>query len=184
MSSGQKFKCRISQGLCGFCGEAELISSSECERCQAERRERQRKEYVEHNKLEMHRNRWRKREKLGLCPRCGLDKPAECRKTCEGCLNKQRKYTKKLKDQVYAKYGGYVCACCGEDIVEFLTLDHVNNDGRKHREALGGVSKGSGKSLYKWIIDHDFPAMFQILCCNCNYGKKLNKGVCPHRKSS
>src|ERR1700690_1237472 len=43
---------------------------------------------------------------------------------------------KREKDAVFAAYGGYVCACCGEMEKAFLTLDHLNNDGNKHRKQV------------------------------------------------
>jgi hypothetical protein len=83
----------------------------------------------------------------------------------------------KLKDDAYAAYGGYVCACCGETEKMFLTLDHINNDGnvmRKHH--------GLGASLYKWLLQNGYPkGLIQVLCMNCNIGKWRNKGVCPHQ---
>lgn len=41
-------------------------------------------------------------------------------------------------------------------------------------------AKLSGWPLYKWIIDNGFPKYFQTLCMNCNHGKRMNNGVCPH----
>src|SRR5262249_35899921 len=34
-----------------------------------------------------------------------------------------------LKDRVFAAYGGYQCACCGETGRSFLSLDHMDNNG-------------------------------------------------------
>src|SRR5579859_8227770 len=33
---------------------------------------------------------------------------------------------------------GWACACCGETVVAFLCIDHVNGGGNKHREELTG----------------------------------------------
>ncbi len=82
-----------------------------------------------------------------------------------------------LKDQAYKNYGGYKCACCGETELIFLSIDHINNDGAEHRKAIGN----STYKLYKWLKENDYPKGFQILCMNCNWGKKRNKGVCPHK---
>lgn len=69
-----------------------------------------------------------------------------------------------------------VCACCGESEYEFLTIDHVNGGGIKHRKEMGG---GSGVDWHKWLKRNNFPDGFQILCMNCNLAKgKL--GECPH----
>lgn len=55
-------------------------------------------------------------------------------------------------------------------------IDHVNNDGYEHRKKIP-----AGMIFYKWLIDNDYPSSMQLLCANCNYGKRLNKGECPHK---
>lgn len=71
-------------------------------------------------------------------------------------------------------YGGK-CNCCGEDNEKFLTLDHIYNDGKKH-----GLR---GHPLVAWTIKHNYPKdRIQILCWNCNLGKALNRGICPHKQ--
>ena len=81
-------------------------------------------------------------------------------------------------------YGGYKCACCGEMEPKFLTLDHVFNNGAEHRRSLG-YTKGNGRggNLVTWLKKHRYPAGFQVLCMNCNFGKHTNKGICPHKAS-
>jgi hypothetical protein len=80
-----------------------------------------------------------------------------------------------LKAAAYRAYGGYRCSCCGETHPAFLSLDHVNNDGGRHRRAIG-----RGANIYRWLKTNNFPAGFQVLCHNCNHGKHINGGVCPH----
>jgi hypothetical protein len=77
-------------------------------------------------------------------------------------------------------YSGGVahCACCGETEFDFLTLDHINGGGTKHRT---DVNK-PGSEFYYWIIKNDFPEGFQILCMNCNFAKGIF-GECPHQRS-
>ena len=87
---------------------------------------------------------------------------------------------KRVKDAVFAAYGGYICACCGETEKAFLTLDHVNNDGSKHRREVIGKRYGAGFQTYSLLAKTGFPSGFQVLCMNCNWGKRLN-GVCPHK---
>ena len=65
---------------------------------------------------------------------------------------------------------------------EFLVLDHINNDGAAHRKSMKNKSDGFGIQLYRWIIKNNFPPIFQVLCANCNMGKEMNGGVCPHKK--
>lgn len=81
------------------------------------------------------------------------------------------------RDKVYLAYGGYRCACCGETEKTFLSIDHVNNDGAQHRRESGLVTT---EQIHRWIIRHNYPTNFQVLCMNCQWGKRLNNGVCPH----
>jgi len=68
------------------------------------------------------------------------------------------------------------CICCGEDEIRFLTVDHRHNDGNKERFR-------STTNLYTTIIRNGFPDSYQILCFNCNSGRALNKGICPHKQA-
>ncbi len=87
-------------------------------------------------------------------------------------------WRQKLKDEVYTAYGGYICSCCGETEPLFLSIDHINNDGSKHRKSIG-IAHG-GLMFYIWLKRNNYPCEFQILCYNCNHGKHLNGGICPH----
>lgn len=90
----------------------------------------------------------------------------------------------RVKAAVFAAYGGYVCKCCGETEQKFLTIDHVNNDGYQWRKTTlktGKSSQGSGHHTYAWLVRNNFPDGFQVLCMNCNFGKRMNKGICPHQ---
>jgi len=83
----------------------------------------------------------------------------------------------RLQHEAIMAYGGYVCVCCGETEPLFLSIDHINNDGNKHRKKF----QSSGDGLYKWLKRHNYPKGFQILCMNCNFGKRRNAGICPHK---
>ena len=89
---------------------------------------------------------------------------------------KTKEHRKRLKDEVYNVYGGYVCACCGETEKSFLSIDHMNNDGYAMRKI-----HGNSNSFYSWLKKNNFPTGFQILCMNCQFGKKNNHGICPHQ---
>ena len=106
----------------------------------------------------------------------GLNPKKYCSKECSS--KKRREYRQRRKVLVLEHYGGK-CSCCGETKIEFLTLDHVNNDGKTHREQLGMSSGG----FYNWIIKNDFPSepKLQVLCWNCNMAK-AHYGCCPHKK--
>lgn len=92
-----------------------------------------------------------------------------------------RKYwmekSKSNRRKVLEGYGGKEpkCKCCGESELMFLAIDHVNNDGHIQRKQMGQ------KNLYVWLIKNHFPIEFQLLCHNCNMGKHINKGICPHK---
>jgi hypothetical protein len=89
---------------------------------------------------------------------------------------------------VLIHYGGNPpkCSCCGEQYYEFLTIDHINGNGLKHRAE---ISKGKGtqfgkwkinpRALYCWIIQNNFPEGFRVLCMNCNHSYG-HYGYCPH----
>lgn len=89
---------------------------------------------------------------------------------------RSRAYRLQLKAEVYSHYGS-VCACCGESEPLFLTLDHINGGGYKHRTTVGG-----GLGVLLDIKKRGFPPEFQVLCFNCNQGRQLNGGICPHRE--
>ena len=91
---------------------------------------------------------------------------------------RMKTYRDSVKQRVYEAYGGALCKCCGETNVKFLTVDHANNDGAKHRREIG---QRGGIGVYLWLVENDFPLGFQILCYNCNLGRAHNAGVCPHQ---
>jgi hypothetical protein len=82
----------------------------------------------------------------------------------------------RIKIECFQHYGNGECFCCGETILEFLALDHVNNDGTKHRKEKGV----GGAALMALLKAEGWPAGFQVACHNCNIGRYLNGGVCPH----
>jgi len=92
-----------------------------------------------------------------------------------GSVRGKRRRTE-LKLAVIKGYGG-ACTCCGETNPIFLTIDHVNGDGAQDRRK--GLK--AGKLAVK-LIQQGFPSGYQILCWNCNLGRQLNGGVCPHQE--
>jgi len=92
----------------------------------------------------------------------------------------RRRCMRRLKQETMNAYGGH-CACCGESILEFLSLDHINNDGAMQRRQHTGKS-GGGLSFYKLLKRNGFPqGQLQVLCHNCNCAKGYY-GYCPHEK--
>ena len=86
-------------------------------------------------------------------------------------------YGRKLKVTCFEAYGGTRCRCCGETIIEFLTIDHVDGGGREHRRKIG-----NGRSMYQHLRKLGYPAGYQVLCYNCNCAKGFY-GVCPHEEA-
>lgn len=85
-------------------------------------------------------------------------------------------YRRRIKQEVVKHYGGE-CACCGQSELTFLTIDHVNNDGARHRQEIGGAHE-----LRAWLKANRYPEGFQVLCFNCNDGRHFNGGTCPHEE--
>lgn len=86
----------------------------------------------------------------------------------------QREYRQALRLEVLSHYApnGPACACCGETIIEFLCIDHMNGGGGKHRRSING-------NLYNWLKREGFPTGFRVLCHNCNAAIG-HYGRCPH----
>lgn len=77
-----------------------------------------------------------------------------------------RRDIERNRTAVFEHYG-WVCTCCGS--TDRPTIDHINGDGRQHREQ---VRCGSGSGLYRWLVRNGFPEGFQTLCWPCNDSKK------------
>jgi hypothetical protein len=72
-----------------------------------------------------------------------------------------------LKLEVYEKLGGAICVICGDTEISHLTMDHINEDGKKDRD------KGwNSWRLLRAIRDGKFPEdrlqNLRILCWNHN----------------
>lgn len=85
---------------------------------------------------------------------------------------RDRTYIKELRNEVFNHYGG-ACTCCGETCFVFLTLDHVNNDGKEDRQRAGSTN------FYRYIRAQGYPTTVQLLCHSCNQAKRI-LGYCPH----
>ncbi len=139
-----------------------------------------------------HSKKRRARRKLeGLCP-CGR-KPNGGFETCEKCRQRRNDWgnanTDYMAQQRTIKYAtvrqkvfdhyGWACVCCGESNHGFLTMDHVEGGGNKHRKELGLA----GNAFYAWLVREGYPEGFQTQCYNCNCGRAHNGGICPHKRA-
>ena len=92
---------------------------------------------------------------------------------CNTCLSINRSNTRYDKKINIIKYYGGKCQCCGEDRPSMLNIDHINNNGNKHRQEIG-------PDIYQWLETNNYPKGFRCLCwsCNCSLG---HMGYCPHK---
>jgi hypothetical protein len=106
--------------------------------------------------------------------RPGYDNQAGVRKNrCRACYAARERA--KLRFDFLDALGA-ICACCGEDDVRFLTLDHVDNSGAKHRKLF------KDHQIYREARRKGYPRdKYQVLCFNCNSGRSCNGGICPHK---
>lgn len=86
-----------------------------------------------------------------------------------------------IKTEVLTHYGNgkLACVCCGEDELVFLTLDHIN--GREAGDRGWNRNKKVGRVLWAWCKKQGYPEGYQTSCWNCNSGRQINKGICPHK---
>lgn len=76
---------------------------------------------------------------------------------------------KNIKLEMISAYGGG-CVLCGETAWEFLTIDHINGGGNKHRKQVG-----NGAQFYKYLRNNEWPMdEYRLLCANCNCSQKRN----------
>jgi len=118
----------------------------------------------------------KKNRAKGLC-HCGNAVLAG-RARCVKCAEQTKTMLRILRQSVINGYGR-LCECCGEDQCEFLTIDHVNNDGKDERKK----SNFAAASLHRQIKAENFPPRYRLLCYNCNIGRYKNGGVCPHEEA-
>lgn len=90
---------------------------------------------------------------------------------------RENAHLQKLRIKALTYYGGVPpeCRCCKEKYIEFLSLDHINGGGNKHREKIK-------RSIWFWLQSKNYPKGFQVLCHNCNSAKAFYKR-CPHENN-
>lgn len=86
-----------------------------------------------------------------------------------------------LKEEVLTYYSkdqilGCSCQGCKIQNLKFLTIDHINGGGCKHREE---IKNQGGHKFYLWLKQQKYPKGYQTLCFNCNSAKGAF-GICPH----
>jgi hypothetical protein len=88
----------------------------------------------------------------------------------------RNEWRRKLRVECIQAYGGKcMCPGCKERKMEFLTIDHVDNNGAMHRKQVG-------RSIFIWLKRNGFPKRgFRVLCYNCNCSRG-SYGYCPHER--
>jgi len=86
----------------------------------------------------------------------------------------QREYHHRRRREALDAYGGR-CACCDEGHWQFLTFDHIEGGGAKHRLTI----KTRGNGFVSWLHANGFPPEIRVLCYNCNSSLGYH-GECPH----
>lgn len=146
----------------------------------------------------------------GYCTDCGnINDRSHYKRTCSKCLADASRYYFKNREVRQAKmkawalanpiklkeanklrhaknkwavmkaYGGN-CVCCGESNIAFLSIDHANGGGYRHRKS---IAKLGGGAFYDYLRRNNYPndPPLQVMCFNCNQGRQGNGGVCPHK---
>jgi hypothetical protein len=116
-----------------------------------------------------------------FCQQCGarLSSPRQklyCSKTC-----RQKGDNRRLREEFLREYGGR-CQCpggCDIDEPDFLSLDHIFNDGAAHRKLLRRGSMYRELKRLGWPKDR-----YRLLCYNCNLGRTRHGGRCPHESNA
>lgn len=87
-----------------------------------------------------------------------------------------------LREKALEYYGGDPpkCDCCGEHTYEFLSIDHMEGGGNKHRKSF---RKGKWEpTIYQFLSENNYPDGFRVLCYNCNFSIG-HYGFCPHEET-
>lgn len=111
----------------------------------------------------------------GICRSCSARPHMPDHTLCAKCRLQRLEHYCSLKRNAFNAYGGPICRCCGETIFEFLTIDHIDGGGSKHRQIIGNA-------IYRWLKHNNYPPGFQVLCFNCN-ASKGGAGECPHKRA-
>ena len=160
----KKYKYIKENSLCYKCGQVTADNKTRCEKCS-----------IKDNQIKS--ERYKDLFKNNLCVICGKNQ-VENQTYCEECVHKRGEWYKESNTRIKNKierqeeskkvfdHYGNKCICCGTKDLDVLSIDHINDDGYKHRKQVG-----SGATFYRWIIKNNFPPDLQILCWNCNIKK-------------
>jgi hypothetical protein len=180
--SPETYKDRLEKGVCVFHPSIKINSGTYCDKCKADRL-----------KTELGL------KKRGVCTQCRKQKAKKDCTLCPKCLDKAsssvQPYRKRCMEVnpewgtirgwradklahclVLARLGGK-CVCCGEIHPLFLSVDHIDGGGSKHRKKVGS------KQFIRNLVKEKDLGAYQVLCIICNWGRQRNRGICPHKTS-
>jgi hypothetical protein len=154
------YRKRYEDGICYQCKNPRDSVRRLCAKCRAKNQAK-------------YKAKAKRAKSLDKCIQC-FKPAAKGHRRCTRCLERRNEQGAEYRLRALQAYG-MQCACCGEKMLRFLTIDHVNNDGNKHRKEI------YHSQMTRWLYKHNYPPGFQTLCFNCNMGKAMNGGVCPHK---
>jgi hypothetical protein len=109
-----------------------------------------------------------------LCKECYKAKGRSPKHPTGSTRATRRKWERTLRRTALDHYGGK-CACCGEDMYQFLAIVRTEDVSQKHK-------KSRRAPLPYWLKKNGFPQGFRVLCHNCNMA--LGRyGYCPHARA-
>lgn len=84
------------------------------------------------------------------------------------------KYRDNTKIEVFTYYGKWNISCviCWFNNLDWLCLDHINNDWNEHRKQMW-VTRRVWINTYEKLRKDWYPEWIQILCANCNQIKEV-----------
>jgi len=174
----------ISLGICVYCGKNKAAPDRRgCLSCNNKNNDRAKKFAAEKPDLikkwqkKANKNRRSYRLQNMLCVQCG-EPQSPGFKYCDNCLKyrvravakynkrypeKQKEYYSRIRLEVLKKYGDK-CEICGENLLEFLCIDHRNNDGsyERNRSSFGTAQ------FYARLRKNPIRKDLRVLCYNCN----------------
>jgi hypothetical protein len=127
------------------------------------------------------KKQYEKLKAAGLCATCSTRKVQEGHTACPRCKERQSvlDYERRWRGKVavITAYGG-CCAVCGISNIQYLTIDHIDNNGAEHRRKVMGDPKQAGWNFYRWLMNNNYPDGFQVLCYNHNASKENHPKIC------
>lgn len=86
-------------------------------------------------------------------------------------------YRIEIKKEVIAHYSNnsMSCAHCGNNDLDVLCIDHIENNGAQDRKENNISCRGinNGVQIHDVLKRKNFPTGYQVLCANCNLKKEI-----------